>query len=263
MARYNHLSSRLCSAEMRLILFETIQLPPRLGQRMSFFLVESISFFKYMLFFLATIIVFAIAYTYLTPCGHGIGQSHEPVSDVTLLTGVYFSVITISSLGYGDLHPMGISRALACMEVLMGLGLVGIMIAKITSQRLSYHVSRLFSSDAQKRLDEIAEGFENSQSDLGDVMSELTEVYPNTPGQTPSDKREEVVSRFQSVVVAFSQKCTIARDYFLSETALDDYFQSAPATAIVRVGNSIDGASWTLGQLIISLPPQARTEISQ
>ncbi len=240
---------------------KTIQLPSKPSQRISIFLVENISFFGYMLFFIGTIVAFAAAYTYLTPCGHGIGQSREPVSDVTLLKGIYFSVITISSLGYGDLHPMGISRALVCVEVLMGLGLVGIMIAKITSQRLSYHVSRLFSSDAQKRLDEIAADFENSQSGLEDIMSRLTRAYPNTPGQTPNDDGVEFVSDFRNVIIVFSQDCVATRDYFLSETALDNYFQSAPATAVVRVGNSIDSAFWILGQLIISLSPQARTEI--
>ena len=160
---------------------KAIKLPSRSGQKISIFLVESISFFKYTLFFIATIVLFAVAYTYLTPYGHGIGQSHEPVSDITLLKGMYFSVVTISSLGYGDLHPMGISKALVCVEVLMGLGLVGIMIAKVTSQRLSYHVSRLFSSDAQKRLDEIAVDFEKSRSDLAGIMSRLSRAYPNTP----------------------------------------------------------------------------------
>ncbi len=98
---------------------------------------------------------------------------------------------------------MGISKALVCVEVLMGLGLVGIMIAKVTSQRLSYHVSCLFSSDAQKRLDEIAVDFEKSRSDLAGIMSRLSRAYPNTPDQTAGDNNLEVVSDFQSVIAGF------------------------------------------------------------
>lgn len=129
-----------------------------LSQRILVFLVEDVSLLVYSLIFVVIVIGFGIVYTCLTPIGHGIGQNLTPLSETTLRGGIYFSVVTVSSLGYGDMHPVGISKALAGLEVLLGLAVIGIMIAKVTSQRLSYHVSRLFSSDAQKRLENIATG---------------------------------------------------------------------------------------------------------
>jgi ion channel len=38
----------------------------------------------------------------------------------SLWDAIYFSVVTISSLGYGDWFPIGWARALACLEVLSG-----------------------------------------------------------------------------------------------------------------------------------------------
>ena len=100
------------------------------------FLVEEVSTLQYIVFLTAVIIAFGLFYTHLTPIGHGIGQGLNPICDITFLTGIYFSIVTISSLGYGDMHPMGFSKALVCIEVLIGLAVIGIMIAKVTSRRL-------------------------------------------------------------------------------------------------------------------------------
>ena len=160
------------------------------------------------------------------------------------------------------MHPMGFSKVLACMEVLIGLAIIGIMIAKVTSQRLSYHVSRLFASDAQKRLEDIAAGFEISQNDLTTITQEFGKVYRSTPSQTvlSTKDRSEVIANFREVISALRSKCIDLRDYLLFEVEQDNYFQIAPTSAMVRVGNAVDEVFFGLGQLIINLSPQARNE---
>lgn len=234
----------------------------RLSQRTLIFLVEDVSTLRYIVGFAVVVILFGFVYTWLTPLGHGIGQNLELLSDVKFSTGIYFSVVTISSLGYGHMHPMGISEALACIEVLMGLAIVGIMIAKVTSQRLSYHVSRLFASDAQKRLEDIAVGFETSQNDLTTVTLGLEKVYQSTPRQESAsiEDRNEVITNFREVISALRSKCIDLRDYLVFEIEQGNYFQIAPTNAMVRVGNAVDDVFFRLSQLIISLSPQARTE---
>ena len=46
---------------------------------------------------------------------------------------IYFSIVTEATLGYGDIRPVGFSRLLACLQVLLGLTFAGIVVAKITS----------------------------------------------------------------------------------------------------------------------------------
>jgi hypothetical protein len=53
--------------------------------------------------------------------------------DVHFGDALYFSIVTETTLGYGDIRPVGFSRALASCEVLLGLLLAGVLIAKITS----------------------------------------------------------------------------------------------------------------------------------
>lgn len=211
--------------------------------------------------FALVIILFGIAYTLLTPCGHGIGQTLDSPSDITFLTGIYFSIVTISSLGYGDMHPVGFSKILACIEVLFGLVMIGVMIAKVTSQRLSYHVERLFSSDAQKRLENFATEFAAFHRNFETIISDFGDAYQRIPGKLPSADKSALIARFQEIISAFQSQCTALHSYLLDETSQGNYFEIAPAIAMVQVGNAVDGAFFRLSQLLINLSPQAKIEV--
>ena len=225
------------------------------------FLVEKVSTIQYIVFFAAVVIVFGFLYTYLTPIGHGIGQNLKPLSDIAFLTGIYFSIVTISSLGYGDMHPMGFSKALACIEVLLGLVVIGIMIAKVTSRRPSYHVERLFSSDAQKRLEHFATEFAAFHRNFETIISDFGDAYQRIPGKLPSADKSALIARFQEIISAFQSQCTALHSYLLDETGQGNYFEIVPATSMVQVGNAVDDSFFSLGQLLTSLPPQAKTEV--
>ena len=227
------------------------------------FLVEKVSTIQYIVFFAAVVIVFGILYTYLTPIGHGIGQNLKPLSDIAFLTGIYFSIVTISSLGYGDMHPMGFSKALACIEVLLGLVVIGIMIAKVTSRRPSYHVERLFSSDAQKRLEHFATEFVAFHGNFETIISDFGDAYPyqRIPVKPPPADKSALIARFQEIITAFQSQCTELHSYFLDETDQGNYFEIVPAIAMVQVGNAVDGAFFRLSQLLINLSPQAKIEV--
>ena len=229
------------------------------------FLVEDVSLLVYSLIFAVIVIGFGIVYTLLTPFGHGIAKSLIPLSDVSLFGGIYFSIVTVSSLGYGDMHPVGISRALAGLEVLMGLTVIGIMIAKVTSQRLSYYVSRLFSSDAQIRLENIATELDNVTYKFEKITQDYGSYYQSTPNGKSTQNGTPSTSNFQEIcrkaIADFEKKCFALFDYLSGEVKQGKYFQSVPASAIVRVGDSLDDAFFIFSQFIISLSPQARRAI--
>lgn len=221
------------------------------------YLIEDVSMLWYIGGFATATIAFGILYAYLTPQGDGIGQDLKPLSDVTYPVGIYFSIVTISSLGYGDMHPMGISKALASLEVLLGLGLIGIMIAKVTSQRLSYHVSRLFASDTQKRLESIAEKFEDSVRELRAILNIL-----DVPSQIPKsdDRKSEFSSEFGNSIGELRRHCVEMYEYLSFEIDRGGYFKVAPVMEMERVGKAVNSTFSSLSRLLFGMSPQTRNE---
>lgn len=55
------------------------------------------------------------------------------IKDVKFQDALYFSIVTETTLGYGDIRPIGFSRWIACCQVFFGLFLAGMIVAKITS----------------------------------------------------------------------------------------------------------------------------------
>lgn len=223
--------------------------------------VEEASIICHVGLFIGVVIFFGIIYYILTPFGHGIGQNTDTCLDTTILTGIYFSTVTISSLGYGDMHPVGFSKVLACIEVLLGLALIGIMIAKVTSRSLSDRVESLFVSDAQRRLEDIATKFDASRDQLDEIMLELANAYQATLGQTPIEDNDGLLSDFRGIISVSQSNCVALRSYFSIETKRGNYFQSVPAEALERVGNAVNDAFLILVRCIETLSSQEIDEI--
>ena len=227
------------------------------SQRALTYLIEEVSVRAYLLVFAAVVLGCGWLYSFLTAHGHGVNTS-----SMGFLDGVYFSIVTVASLGYGDLYPVGFSRAIAGVEVLFGLAFMGIMIAKVTSRRLSYHVRRLFVSDAQQRLDDFVARFASMREPLGKVTKDLGHVYERTPEpRPPSVEKTEVLARFRASIEQLHAGSIALRKYFSFEVEQDVYFSIVPEESVQRVGETLDEVLYQLGQLIISLPAEAKPEV--
>lgn len=227
--------------------------------RKSFFtILEKVPLSYYGFAFIIVILGFAELYYFLTPYNNGIAYLSQKSGNVSFLNALYFSVVTISSLGYGDMQPIGWSKFLAGVEVLFGLAMMGIILAKLTSGRLSYHVRRLFGSDAQKRFDVISAGFESLQSHFPKMTREIGQAFQTTPGSTEAPPQTYVTVTFDQKMEELHKQSRSIRDYLKYELEHGDFFADAPLEAIKRAGESIDQVLFLLGQLILSLTSDAR-----
>jgi Ion channel len=105
------------------------------------------------------LLAFALSYFLATKCGEGILGTYPNAQAASIWDCLYFSVITFSSLGYGDFRPVGLSRVLASLEVFSGLSVLGLAIAKVSSIRQGYYAQRLYSTSCKERLDKFSQGF--------------------------------------------------------------------------------------------------------
>ena len=65
---------------------------------------------------------------------HGFGLVHDPASAVSASDGLYFSIVTWTTLGYGDFTPPPDIRLIAALETLLGYTFFGIIIGLGTDQ---------------------------------------------------------------------------------------------------------------------------------
>lgn len=67
---------------------------------------------------------------------------------------LYFSIISFTSLGYGDIVPVGFGKVICSLEVLLGLALVALLVGKIASERQSALLLLIYTAENQKKLQE-------------------------------------------------------------------------------------------------------------
>ncbi len=86
---------------------------------------------------------------------------------------IYFSVVTISSLGYGDYQPVGYSRVFASIEVLVGLGFIGYFVSRVVSFRHAELLERLHHSDVIEKFDQCLRAVREEKESLADLRRKV------------------------------------------------------------------------------------------
>ena len=224
-------------------------------------LVEDIRLLYYAYFFVSIVLVFALAYYLLTPMANGIAVQGALGAELTFMDATYFSVVTISSLGYGDMQPVGLARYLAGCEVLIGLTLMGIMLAKLTSFRLSYHVARLYGSEMHKRLEEFSSDFVKSEQRLRTVMLVLGEIFRETPGKALEQPDADSLLQFSGVLTKLKSRASDLCEFVKEESGQGAFFSNAPRSSLDRAIENLQEALSVLNLLISSLPSRGRAVI--
>ncbi len=154
------------------------------------------------------ILTFAIGYRIL--CGiHG--QGIEPGTP-DFVDCLYFSVVTITSLGYGDLHPLGASRILAAMEVLSGLVFIGVFVSRIVSFKHDQMIEYVVAARVVQTFDECLEIIRDSKEELADQsrtvqMTSKIEagqfaLHKSNPFYSPKRALEILIGYIQHTIAA-------------------------------------------------------------
>lgn len=95
------------------------------------------------------------------PNGHTLKDGGASVWDCA-----YFAFVTFTSLGYGELAPIGFGRIVAIFDVLSGLALTAVFIGKVASERQSSLLLLLHTSDTQRRISDFASELETSRAQM-------------------------------------------------------------------------------------------------
>jgi hypothetical protein len=94
------------------------------------------------------------------------GDHGTNIGNLSYPSCLYFSIVTFTSLGYGDIAPIGFGKIVAVYEVLSGLVLVALVVGKVASERQSAILLLLYTSEQQRRLQEFTKAIDSLRDQL-------------------------------------------------------------------------------------------------
>jgi len=111
-----------------------------------------------------------------------------------LLAALYFSAVTATSVGYGDIVPTGVARVLAIGEGISGLILFGCVVSKFVSRRQEALIAEIHHIAFEERLGRV-------RTNLLLVRAELQATARLCEGQDMAPR--EALSRVESAAMVF------------------------------------------------------------
>ncbi len=127
------------------------------------------------LVWIGLVISFGIIYFTLTLIvpAHGLVpmEGYGPLD--TLLSSMYFSVITATSVGYGDIVPVGIAKLLASIQSILTIFISAIFVTKLISYRQEIALYQVHKLTFEGNFYNTREGFFIIRQDFDHMLHEL------------------------------------------------------------------------------------------
>ena len=209
--------------------------------------IEAVNFKQLFLFWMCTIVAFGFLYYFLLffP-GHGINYHGEQVKTGLdgLVTAEYYSFITSTTVGYGDVTPQGFSRLLAVLEAMAGLIIFGVVISKLVSAKQELILDEVYALSFEERLNRIRSSLFLFKKDANRIMDRTAN------GFSKKDTKELwiVLSALESTI-ADALKIT-SRELPAEQQR---YLRSVDDFHIELITNSINASLTKLIELLVHL----------
>lgn len=207
-------------------------------------LTDRLSTYQLFLVWLGTVVLCGFGYWIDAFIGeHGLVQAGSPVgADLRgLVTSLYFSFVTATSLGYGDVVPVGIARVLAIVEAVAALLIFGAVVAKFVSHRQDELVREIHRVTFDERLDRV-------QSNLHVVISELLAI--NSLCEARAMPLQRIATRLDSAVLLFLGELRTTHDLLYQPRLLVE--EGVLGSILANLASALD----VLAELLACLPSE-------
>ncbi len=139
--------------------------------------LDRLTFIQTFVLWLFIIIFFAGIYFLLSHWhGNSLMYRNEVIEPnaTGLLNSVYFSFITATTLGYGDIAPTGpISKFFAALEVIVGLIIWGVVISKLIGVKQEIILEEIYDISYEEIIDRLRSGLYLFRSDVNRFIGKV------------------------------------------------------------------------------------------
>jgi len=206
-------------------------------------LVERRSALQLSLIYIGTILLSGFAYWLGALVGeHGLVEAGRPVgADLNgFASALYFSFVTATSIGYGDIVPVGVARVIAVAEGVTALLVFGAVVAKFVSHRQEELMSEIHRVTFEERLDRV-------ETNLHMVISELLSITAMCEAKAPLNR---IATRLESAALLFLGELRTTRDLLYQPRLV---VEEGVLAAILA---TLASALGVLADLLACVPPE-------
>lgn len=178
---------------------------------------------------------------------HGLIEAGVPVgADLKgVASAIYFSFVTATSVGYGDIVPVGIARVIAVAEAISALLIFGAVVAKFVSHRQEELVLEIHRITFEERLDRV-------QTNLHMVISELLSITEMCDARISLNR---IGARLDSAALIFLGEMRSIHDLLYQPRLVVE--EGVLASILANLASALS----VLSELLELLPPEfARSE---
>lgn len=208
-------------------------------------LVDRLSTFRLFLFWIGTIALSGFAYWAIALFGDHkvLVEAGVPIRANLdgLASALYFSFVTATSLGYGDILPVGVARVIAISEAVAGLLIFGAVVAKFVSHRQDELVREIHRVTFDERLDRV-------QSNLYVVISELLSI--NSLCEARSIPLQRIGIQLDSAVLLFLSELRTTHDLLYQPRLMVE--EGILASILANLASALE----VLAELLTCLPSE-------
>ncbi len=212
--------------------------------------VTKLSYRALFLLWLGLALAFALAYFLLETFipSHAPTQLDNLPALYRFLNALYYSIITATSTGYGDITPVGFSKALASVQSITALFVFAVFVTKLVSQRQDMalkEVHRLTYEDI----------FHNMRGDLFNVRKDLDAIMVEAKdkGNLSEESWENLMIGYQQCQSLFAEIPEFydgGNTYYTLDPKREELLLEAVHRTIHRINKALDvlskaGVEWS------------------
>ncbi|KYK26623.1 hypothetical protein AYK26_07300 [Euryarchaeota archaeon SM23-78] len=141
-----------------------------------FRVLDKVTFFHVFSFWIIIILFFGLIFFFLSYApNHSLKYGGELIIPDAegFINSLYFSFITATSLGYGDVIPIGISKFLSGLEVIFGLIIYGVLISKLVGVKQEVLLEEVYDISYEDVIDRLRSGLYLFRADVNRILEKI------------------------------------------------------------------------------------------